>query len=725
MQPSLLVRLATVSYRRRRWVVAGWLVLLVMLTIGSKVFGGHWMTSMTLPNTDSAQAARALTQNFPARSGDTGTAVIATPRGSSSASTTSQVRTFVSDLRRVPGVAGVDAPIAATNGSVEAIPFTFTAGGTDTRPAAGLIRDLARTERKRGLDVELSGPMFDHAKLGNQEIVGIAVAVLVLLVALGSVVAMGLPIITALVGVGIGMAGVQLWARIVPTPDFASNIASMIGIGVGIDYALFIVTRFRQALTRHDPEGAVIEAISTAGRAVLFAGSVVVISLLGMILMRLDFVTGLAVGCSTAVALAVAAAVTLLPALLGFAGSKVNRLSVRPRHDTVNRETRWHRWSRLVQRRPAVAGIAGLLVLIVLALPAIGMRLGFSDAGNDPAGQTTRRAYDLVAQGFGPGANGPLVLVAQTDRSDGLVRLADLVSTLRREPGVAAVLPPVANRTDTSAIVEVLPTTAPQAASTASLVHHVRDVIRGYAGPGLTIHLGGPTAAGIDYSTVISKRLPIFIGAVLVLSFLLLMAVFRSILVPLKAVIMNVLSIGSAYGVMVAIFQWGWAKNLVGVGHGGPIEPWAPMMLFAIVFGLSMDYEVFLLSRIREEYDRTGHNSSAVVGGLAGTAPVITAAAAIMISVFVSFALGDIRDIKLMGIGLAAAVFVDAVIVRCLLVPATMELLGDWNWYLPRWLEWLPRISHQPTATHTPVEVPVLGTPAPDVLVGVSSRSAL
>jgi RND superfamily putative drug exporter len=604
------------------------------------------------------------------------------------------------------------------SGTVEAIPFTFSAVGSGTHAAAAQVKALASAERQNGLDVELSGPMFDHFKLGNEEVVGILVAVIVLLVAFGSVVAMGLPIITALFGIGIAIAAVELWARVVSTPDFTIQIASMIGIGVGIDYALFIVNRYREALTRYDSERAVVEAISTAGRAVLFAGSVVVISLLGMLLMGLDFVNGIAAGSSTAVAVAVAAALTLLPAMLGFAGSNVNRLSLHRRRSR-SRATRWHRWSRLIQRRPGIAGMAGLLVLIILALPALSMRLGFADAGNDPAGHTTRRAYDLVARGFGPGANGPLVLVGETRGPAAPARLDRLAAELRVEPGVAAVLPEVVNRSHSTALLEVLPTSAPQAARTVSLVSRIRHLVRRYEGPDLAIHVGGPTAVGIDYSSVIARRLPVFIGAVLVLSFLLLLVVFRSLLVPLKAVVMNVLSIGSAYGVMVAIFQWGWARNLVGVGHAGPIEPWAPMMLFAIVFGLSMDYEVFLLSRVREEYDRTGDNSRAVMAGLAGTAPVITAAAAIMIAVFASFALGDVRAIKLIGFGLAAAVFVDAAVVRCVLVPASMELLGDRNWYLPAWLAWLPRVSPEP-ASPLPVSAPT-----PRVLVGVSSGSAI
>ena len=684
----MLARLARFSYRRRRLVAAVWLLVLLGLTVGSQALGGHWLTSMSLPDTDSARAATALQQGFPARAGDTATAVVATPGGATSPAVAHQINGFIDDVRGTPGVATVDSPVMAKAGTVELIPFTFAAKGTQTHPTAHQLETLAASQRRHGLDVELSGQMFDHISIGGHEAPGLAVAIVVLLVAFGSAVAMGLPIVTALFGVGVGMAAVQLWAHLVPTPDFAVQIASMIAIGVGIDYALFIVTRYRDALSRHDPESAVVEAITTAGRAVLFAGSVVIISLLGMILMRLDFVEGLAVGCATAVAISVVAALTLLPALLGFAGRNIDRLSVHRRRPKVVKETLWHRWSRFVQRHPWPAALGGLVVLVVLALPALGMRLGFSDAGNNPASHTTRRAYDLVVQGFGSGANGPLVVVADLRTPAAATRLETLRADLARQPDVAAVLPPVVNPAGTTALIEVLPGTAPQAAPTVSLVRHLRhDVVPRYAGADMDLHVGGSTAAGIDYSAVIASRLPIFVGAVLVLSFLLLMVVFRSVLVPAKAVLMNVLSIGAAYGLMVAVFQWGWAKNIFGVDHGGPIEPWAPMMLFAIVFGLSMDYEVFLLSRVREEHDRSGDNSAAVVEGLAGTARVITAAAAIMVAVFASFALGDSRPIKLIGTGLAAAVLVDATIVRCVLVPATMELLGERNWWLPRWLK--------------------------------------
>jgi RND superfamily putative drug exporter len=412
-----------------------------------------------------------------------------------------------------------------------------------------------------------------------------------------------------------------------------------------------------------------------------------------MFLMGLDFLHGLALGTSLAVVIAMLAAITLLPALLGFVGFAIDKFRV-GRHKQTDDEGFWHRWSAMVQRRPWPVAIVGFLVLFLMALPMLNLRLGSADASNDPAASTTHQAYDLIARGFGPGANGPVLVVADTKNAQDDA-LAGLLDALRVVPGVASVTPARPNEAGTAAIATLFATTGPQERTTEQLVHRLRgDVIPNATdGTGLVVHLGGQTAGSVDFSDQIGSRLPIFIGAVLMLSFLLLLLVFRSLLVPLKAVIMNLLSIGAAYGVIVAIFQWGWVKDAIGIGKEGPIEAWVPMMLFAIVFGLSMDYEVFLLSRIKEEYDLHGDNSEAVAHGLAKTARLITAAAAIMICVFGSFVLSDLRVLKLVGFGLAFAVFIDATLVRLVLVPATMELLGDRNWWLPKWLEWLPHVN--------------------------------
>ena len=433
----------------------------------------------------------------------------------------------------------------------------------------------------------------------------------------------------------------------------------------------------------------------------LFAGTTVIISLLGLFVTGLPMIRGLAVGASLAVLMTMVASLTLLPALLGFVGRNVDRLRVPFRRRAGDPDRTWaYRWSKVVQRRPVAALVGALVVVLALALPVFSIRLGFSDAGSDPTADTTRQAYDLLSEGFGPGFNGPLVLAAKlSDRERDSATITRLSVELSHTPGVAGASPPVMSPNGTAAAMFVVPTTAPQDQATSDLVHRLRDVIvpRAVAGSGTVMKVGGATAAVVDFASYTARRLPVLIGVVLGLSFLLLLVVFRSVLVPLKAVVMNLLSIGAAYGLIVAVFQWGWGRGLLGLSEAGPVEAWAPMMIFAIVFGLSMDYEVFLLSRIREEYDRTGDNSSSVASGLAVTARVITAAAAIMVSVFASFALGPERAIKLFGLGLAAAVLIDATLVRLVLVPATMELLGWRNWWLPRWLDRiLPRVHVEP-----------------------------
>jgi RND superfamily putative drug exporter len=443
---------------------------------------------------------------------------------------------------------------------------------------------------------------------------------------------------------------------------------------------------------------AVGEAIDTAGRAVLFAGMTVMISLLGMLLMGLSFLQGLAFGTATAVLVAMAAAVTLLPALLAMVGRRLDRLSV---HRRAHRdgETVWHRWSRFVQRHAVGAAVSGVVVLGALAVPTLSMRLASADAGNDPRGSTTRVAYDRIASGFGAGFNGPLLVVV--DPKGDTTAATRLATELQSVTGVAQVVQGSPAPSGVS-VVTVVPTTGPQDARTTDLVHRVRAMIHR---SGVTAFVGGQTANDVDFAGLMSARLPVFIGAVLLFSFVLLMVVFRSILVPLKAVLLNLLSIGAAYGVLVAVFQWGWLGSLFGVHEGAPIEPWAPMMLFAIVFGLSMDYEVFLLSSMKERVQAGQPNSAAVVEGLASTARVITAAAAIMVCVFGSFVLGDLRAIKLIGLGLSVAVLLDATVVRMLLVPATMELLGERNWWWPGHRTLVQPVRSLPATVHTPVQV--------------------
>jgi RND superfamily putative drug exporter len=696
----MLQRLATWCYHRRWRVLAVWIVALIGVSVIGSNVGSTFSQGFSLSDTESARAAQLLESRFPARAGDEGQIVFAHPGGVQDPAVRTRMEQLFSDVAAVPGVTAVVSPYTedgarqvARRGGIAYATVQFDRAASKIPDATiERIRRLADDAAGGDVRVALGGRMFQEpGGLGPAELIGILAAIVILLVAFGSLLAMGLPILVALFGIGIGLGLVQLFSHLIATPDFATQLASMIGIGVGIDYALFIVTRYRQGLDEgFEPEHAVVRAIDTAGRAVVFAGCTVVISLMGLFLMGVDFVNGMAVGTSVTVAIVMLASITLLPALLGFAGRTIDRFSVRRRKAPKPREqTLWYRWSRVVQRRPWPAFLGGLAFLLILAIPLFSMRLAFPDAGGNPTTDTTRRAYDLVADGFGAGFNGPLVLAAEYPKGSDTQALDALVTRLQRTPDVAAVIGPIASPSGNASVIRVIPSSSPQSVATTDLVGTLRDDVipDTLRGSDVQIRVGGLTASSIDVSERLSSRLPIFIGAVLLLSFLLLMAVFRSLLVPLKAVIMNLLSIGAAYGVVVAIFEWGWGSSPLGVEQTGPIAPFVPMMMFAILFGLSMDYEVFLLSRIREEYDRTGDNAVAVADGLASTARVITAAALIMVTVFGSFILGEATTIKLFGLGLATAILVDATVVRMVLVPATMELLGDRNWWFPRWLD--------------------------------------
>jgi len=702
----MLRRLAAFCYRRRRLVVALWVVGVIGLTVASANIGDGFSEGFSVKGTESARAQELLAQTFPERAGDSGQLVVRAQGGVTDPAVQQLVEDKLASIEQVRDVTGTTSPYApegarqvSADGTVAyaQIQFDKRAGEVSDATAQRIIDLVDPGTNADGTQLEVGGRMFVvvGGPSGSSEAIGLLAAIIILLIAFGSVLAMGLPIFTAIVGLGGGFAIVALLSNIMVMPTFTTQLAAMIGLGVGIDYALFIVTRFRQGLHEgRDPEASVVLAIDTAGRAVLFAGATVVISLGGLFLMGVDFIRGLGAGAATTVLLMMLASVTFVPALLGFTGTNVDKWSVAWLHrkESTARESLWFRWSRVVQRRPWTAALAGLAVLLILAVPFLSLRLGFSDSGNNPTTDTTRRAYDLLTDGFGPGFNGPLVLAARTP--GGAESLAALQTRLPTIPGIAQVSPVVPSADGSSAVIQVIPSTSPQSERTHELIDRLRgevipDAVRG---TGATVEIGGITASGVDVSDALASRLPLFIGAVLAFSFILLLVVFRSVLVPLKAVVMNLLSIAAAYGVVVAVFQWGWFGGLLGIEGTGPIEPFLPMMLFAIVFGLSMDYEVFLLSRVREEYDRTGDNALAVADGLAATARVITAAAAIMVCVFASFVLGDVRLIKLFGLGLASAIFIDATLVRIVLVPATMELLGDRNWWFPRWLEWIPKV---------------------------------
>ncbi len=717
---TALGRLAGRCYDRRRTVLVLWILVLIGVTVVAQLVGTHFQNKFTSGDTQSQQAADLLSARFPAKAGDTADVVFhtATPI----AANETAINGVVDDLRPLAHVSSVTGPFSPAGAhqisQQHDIAFAVVQFDTTTSnlPPAAVTKVISTAEAaaRPGFQVALGGyPVSSVAKIspGASEGIGITAAIIIMLLAFGSVVAMGLPIITALLGLGIGVALLELVTHFLVVPNFAPEMAAMIGIGVGIDYALFIVTRYRQGIFEgRDPRSSVVMSLMTSGRSVLFAGGTVVISLFGLFLIGQPYLIGLATACIAAVLMVLIAALTLLPALLGFSGNAIDKLHLPGLLQSGGPPPPngfWHRWSRLIQRRAWVAGTLAVLVLVLLAIPLFGMRLAFTDASNDPTTQTTRQAYDLLAQGFGAGFNGPLVVAVDMHGPQDRAVVDRLGRALSNGvPNVAYTAPPQFNANDTGAVIVVVPTTGPQSAETENLVQTLRSevippVVRGTDVDAL---VGGQTAGGIDAANFLGSRLFIVIGAVLILSFLLLMTVFRSVLLPLKAVIMNLLSVGAAYGVLVAVFQWGWGGSIIGIGEKGPIDPWIPVTMFTILFGLSMDYEVFLLSRIREEWLRTGNNSTAVADGLAVTGRIITAAAAIMFCVFASFVINDpLHILKVFGLGLAVAVLIDVTLVRMVLVPSIMELLGWRNWWMPAFLERsIPTIGVEVTPTPAP-----------------------
>jgi RND superfamily putative drug exporter len=742
----------TWCHDHRKLVVVFWIVALFVFNGVASSVGDAYRQDFSLEGFESTAGFSLVESEFNDGSGSpqTGQIVFAADQGVTDPAVRDAMEEMFDKVAQIDDVTAVQSPYApggefqissrgdsagriayATINLPEDIDFTRASDIGDE------IRDLAPDIE--GLRVELGGFLFAEFEQPSAELFGLAFAIIILIVAFGSVIAMGLPVAVALFGIGLGGAFVILASHAMEVPDFAPFIGVMIGLGVGIDYALLIVTRHREQLhAGHTVRESVAIAMDTAGRSVTFAGATVVISLLGMLLMGIGFVGGLGITASITVAFTVVASLTLLPALLGFAGEKIERTKWRglvaagfvalalagaglkipalagagfalalltillgffvgplkrevPRRPPKpRRETVAYRWSRVIQHRPWTATIAAATVLLVLAIPVFQLRLGFSDESNFADDTTTKQAYDLIVDGFGKGSTGPVYLVARVDSAEQVGALAAVNDAVAGDPDVEAVLGPQPNDADDPSAVRwiVTPAGGPQDESTTSLVERLRsDVLPSIEETtGTSVLVTGAVAANVDMSAYMGERMVIFFGAVLTLSFLLLMLVFRSLLVPLKAVIMNLLSIGAAYGVIIALFQWGWLSDLTGV-QPGPIETWVPMMLFAVVFGLSMDYEVFLLSRVREEWKRTGDSRESVADGLAATAKVITAAAAIMVVVFGSFMLEFERTMKMMGIGLATAILLDATIVRMVLVPGTMELLGDRNWWLPRWLD--------------------------------------
>jgi RND superfamily putative drug exporter len=699
-----LARLADFSYRRRGTMVLLWIVSAVVIIGLGSALAGEYEADYNTPGSDSKAAGDLTERDFGGYSGQEIYVVWKDPAGVTSAASRQKMDAFFKQTEAIKDVEKRDAIRVSDDGTIATTTLPLTIPGWQVKKAQGEeLIDAAEANSGGGLEIKLGGePIYTAQESSSPEGLGFLGAAIVLLIAFGSLVAAGLPLAIALIGLGISSGGlIVLLANVIDVPNWTTAVSGLIGIGVGIDYALLVLTRFRSALKdgkdRHD---AVIEAVTTAGRSVLIAGSTVVIAILGLFFTGLPYMYGVAISAAFAVLVVMVASITLLPSLLAYLGPNVDRLRIpllgRSLDAKEDGESPAARWSHAVQRRPWTAAIVATAILLALAAPALGMRLGFPDAGNDQPDTMTRQAYDLISEGFGPGANGPLVIAAELPDPGDKATINGLVSDLREEKGVAFVPPARFNSDGTAAIVTVIPTTSPQDEATSELVDRLRSstIPAAVGNSGVNALVGGVNAALEDQSSYITGRMPWFIAGVVGLSFLLLLVAFHSPFISLKAAVMNLLSVSAAYGVMTIVSQGGVLGELIGIDHEVPIAPFMPVMMFAILFGLSMDYEVFLISRIREEYLKDEDTRRAVADGLAKTARVITAAAAIMVVVFLAFVASPEVFLKLFGIGLAAAIFLDATLVRMVLVPAVMQLLGPRNWWIPDWLERiLPRIE--------------------------------
>ncbi len=696
----------------RRWVVVTWIVIAIGTTVIAGAVGRRYANNFGLPGTESQRVSDLLAKEFKAQSGDIDTIVFHTARGTVFVpDVRAAIEPLLARVKTMPHVVSVISPYTRA-GVVQISRDRRTAFATiNYSKRANLLPNdtgkpvLNAIDRIHvpGLEVAAGGQVIEQAEgfsIGPATFVGVIAALVILLLTFGSLVTAGMPLVTAGLGLATGIALVGLATHVTDMANVAPELAVMIGLGVGVDYALFIVTRFRQNFAQNgDITESIVQAMDTSGRAILLAGTTVIIALLGMFATGVNFLYGLAIASVLAVLLTMVASLTVLPALLSRWGHKVVRPSRRARRAQADgkapRSSAWRRWSLTVQARPWPLAAASLLVMVVCLLPVFGLRLESSDAGNDPSNTSTYRAFNLLAMGFGAGFNGPLLVTVQMPQGAGqTAALPAIRSAVAATPDVVAVTAPQLGPSGKLAVIRAYPRSAPQDRATTDLVNRLRHevlppVAHRFA---VTALVGGFTAGSIDFSSVLSDKLPLFIGIVVVLSALLLFVIFRSLVIPIQAGLMNLLSIGGALGATVAVFQWGWFSSVLGISKG-PVEPWIPVLMFAVVFGLSMDYEVFLISRVREEWVRRRNASEAVANGIAYTGRVISAAAAIMICVFLSFMLGDERAIKEFGFGLAAAVFLDALVVRCVLLPAVLELLGEATWWLPRWLDArLPRI---------------------------------
>ncbi|MER6567940.1 MMPL family transporter [Streptomyces sp. NPDC001093] len=710
---------------RHRWItLMAWIAALACLVTLWQLYGAG--SDNDFNTSDPGQTL--LDRHFHQQSGDRFTLAIKSTAPVTDASVRSRVGAAIAPLRGAPHVTEVSDPYThvSRNGHIAfaTVQFDEPSASIPTAEVQKMM-DRATASSGHGVDFNLAGDVVDTIDTpggGSSDAFGVVAAMIVLLIAFGSLLAMGLPIATALFGIGTGLSLLALLGHLFPAPSYSAIIASGIGLGVGVDYALFIVTRFRDELrSGADPETATVTTMRTAGRSVLTAGATVVIGMLGLLVLRESLMNGVSVAASATVAMTVLASLTLLPALLGFSGTRLarpSRFTLRRRRPAADEapdaaESGPHpaeRWARLIQRRPVTAVAASTVVILALAAPALAMKLSMPDDSTQPRHSMGYKAYATMSEGFGPGFDAPLIVAAKLPRPDAAASDGGrIVDALRTVPGVAEVTPPVTSSDGKALMIVAYPTTQKQAPETNALVNTLNTTTlpRATAGTGMHAYLTGPNAGNVTFADFMGRRLPWVIATVVVLSVLLILAMFRSVVIALTAAVMNLLSVTASYGVLTAVAQWGWAGKLFGFPEKMPVTTWVPVFLFVILFGLSMDYEVFLLSRIREVWLRGSDNSTAVTRGLVVTARVITAAAAIMFLVFLGFVATPDVAVKQIGLGLAVAVLVDATIVRLVLVPAAMEVLGKANWWMPSWLDrCLPRIEEETLSGQEPVKVP-------------------
>ncbi|WP_404959699.1 MMPL family transporter [Streptomyces sp. 147326] len=698
---TFLYRLGRGAFRRRGLVALIWVALLFAAGFGAASAGAPTSGSFSIPGTEAQKAFDLLDEKFPGMAADGATAriVIKAPEGAkvTDPGPKAEVQKIVAGLKSGPGAEQIssvadpyEAQAVSQDGSTAYVSAKYDVSGMElkdeTREA---LKDSGTAAKATGLNVQIGGDALMAApETGSGEIIGIMVAAIVLVITFGSLIAAGLPLLTALIGVGIGVSSITALANVLDLGSTTSTLAMMIGLAVGIDYALFIVSRYRAELAEgRERDEAAGRAAGTAGSAVVFAGLTVVIALVGLAVVNIPMLTKMGVAAAGTVVIAVLVALTLVPAILGFAGKKVlpagekSRLfgkGTRPSSGADEKKANGGtRWARFVLRRPVMVLLAGVIGLGVIAIPASKLEMGLPDDGAQPVSTTQRQAYDLLSEGFGPGFNGPLMVVVDGDKA-----LADsTVDRIKGLEGVVAVTPPTPNESGDASVITVIPKDRPSSTQTEDLVHEIRD------GSGDDVLVTGATAMNIDFSQKMNDALLPYLALVVGLAFLLLMLVFRSILVPLKAALGFLLSVVAALGAVVAVFQWGWLGSLFGVEQTGPIMSMMPIFMVGVVFGLAMDYEVFLVTRMREAYVHGERPGQAVVTGFQYSARVVVAAAVIMIAVFAGFIGASEQMVKMIGFGLAVAVFFDAFVVRMAIVPAVLALLGHKAWWLPKWLD--------------------------------------